>query len=73
MKKTYIKPQLWVMATATNELLQTSWGVYSTNGGEPGKDDRGKIIYDHCCPVKIVKYHLGSNSRNSVLDIQALI
>ena len=35
------------MATATNELLQqTSWGVYSTNGGEPGKDDRGKIIYD---------------------------
>ena len=47
MKMTYIKPQLWVMATATNELLQqTSWGVYSTNGGEPGKDDRGKIIYD---------------------------
>ena len=46
MKKTYIKPQLWVMATATNELLQTSWGVYSTNGGEPGKDDYGKIIYD---------------------------
>lgn len=48
MKKTYIKPQLWVMATATNELLlqQTSWGTYSTNGGEPGKDDRGKIIYD---------------------------
>ena len=28
---------------------------------------------NHCCPVKIVKYHLGSNSRNSVLDIQALI
>ena len=47
MKKTYIKPQLWVMATATNELLQqTSWGVYSTNGGEPGKDDYGKIIND---------------------------
>lgn len=47
MKKTYIKPQLWVMATATNEhLMQTSWGTYSTNGGEPGKDDRGKIIYD---------------------------
>ncbi len=48
MKKTYIKPQLWVMATATNELLlqQTSWGVHSTNGDEPGKDDRGKIIYD---------------------------
>ena len=48
MKKTYIKPQLWVRATATNELLlqQTSWGVYSTNGGEPGKDDYGKIIND---------------------------
>lgn len=47
MKKTYIKPQLWVMATATNELLQqTSWGSYSSNGGQPGKDDRGKIIYD---------------------------
>lgn len=47
MKKTYIKPQLWVMATATNELLQqTSYGVYSPNGGEPGKDDYGKIIYD---------------------------
>ena len=27
----------------------------------------------HCCPVKIVKYHLGSNSRNSVLEIQTLI
>lgn len=46
MKKTYIKPQLWVMATATNELLYTSWGTYPTNGGEPGKDDYGKIIYD---------------------------
>lgn len=47
MKKTYIKPQLWVMATATNELLQyTSWASYSPNGDEPGKDDRGKIIYD---------------------------
>ena len=31
-----------------------------------------KIIY-HCCPVKIVKYHLRLNSLNSVLDIQALI
>ena len=28
---------------------------------------------NHCCPVKILKYHLSSNSRNSVLDIQALI
>lgn len=47
MKKTYIKPQLWVMATATNELLQqTSWANYSPNGDEPGKDDYGKIIYD---------------------------
>lgn len=27
----------------------------------------------HCCPVKIAKYHLSSNSRNTVLDIQALI
>ena len=48
MKKTYIKPQLWVMATATNELLQyTSWCVKPTNNDdEPGKDDYGKIIYD---------------------------
>ena len=48
MKKTYSKPQRWVMATATNELLlqQTSWGVHSTNGDEPGTDDRGNIIYD---------------------------
>ena len=30
-------------------------------------------IMNHCCPVKILKYHLSSNSRNSVLDIQALI
>lgn len=46
MKKTYIKPQLCVMATATNEhLLYTSWSS-SPKGGEPGKDDRGKIIYD---------------------------
>lgn len=29
--------------------------------------------YKHCCPVKIVKYHLSSNSRNSFLDIQTLI
>lgn len=47
MKKTYIKPQLLVMATATNEhLLYTSWANYSPNGDEPGKDDYGKIIYD---------------------------
>lgn len=44
MKKTYIKPQLWVMATATNELLQyTSWAV---NKDERREDDYGKIIYD---------------------------
>lgn len=47
MKKTYIKPQLWVMATATNVLLQTSWRVKPTNNDdEPGKDDYGKIIND---------------------------
>ena len=46
MKKTYIKPQLLVMATDTNELLQqTSWSS-NTPGKEPGKDDYGKIIYD---------------------------
>ena len=27
----------------------------------------------HCCPVKIVKYHLNSNFLNTVLVIQALI
>ena len=31
------------------------------------------FMLSHCCPVKILKYHLSSNSRNSVLDIQALI
>ena len=48
MKKTYIKPQLWVMATATNELLQqTSWCAYPTNKDDkPGDDDYGKIIED---------------------------
>ena len=48
MKKTYIKPQLWVMATAANEhLMHTSWRVKPTNNDdEPGKDDYGKIIYD---------------------------
>lgn len=43
MKKTYIKPQLWVMATATNELLQSSWVV---NEDERREGDYGKIIYD---------------------------
>lgn len=47
MKKTYIKPQLWVMATDTNELLQqTSWRTIPIDNAEPGKDDYGKIIYD---------------------------
>ena len=47
MKKTYIKPRLWVMATDTNELLQyTSWAVNPTNGGKLGEDDYGKIIDD---------------------------
>lgn len=44
MKKTYIKPQLWVMATATNELLQyTSWAV---NEDERREGDYGEIIDD---------------------------
>lgn len=44
MKKTYIKPQLWVMATATNELLQyTSWCV---NKDERQEGDSGEIIDD---------------------------
>ena len=47
MKKTYIKPQLWVMATATDEhLLYSSWAVDRKNGDELGKDDYGKIIND---------------------------
>ena len=49
MKKTYIKPQLWVMATATNELLQTSWRVNPTNKDDkPGDDDYGVYKFnDH--------------------------
>ena len=47
MKKTYIKPQLWVMATATNELLQYTWRVNPTNKDDkPGDDDYGEIIDD---------------------------
>lgn len=30
-------------------------------------------IKNHCCPVKITNYHLNSYSRNTILDIQALI
>lgn len=44
MKKTYIKPQLCVVATNAGELLnQTSWAVYSPDGN---KDSHGNIIYD---------------------------
>jgi hypothetical protein len=43
MKKTYIKPQLWVMATDTNELLQSSWVV---NEDERREGDYGEIIDD---------------------------
>ena len=44
MKKTYSKPQVWVMATATNELLQyTSWCV---NKDERQEGDYGEIIDD---------------------------
>ena len=34
------------MATATNELLYTSWRVKPNKGGEPGDDDYGEIIDD---------------------------
>lgn len=44
--------------------------VYQLYGFDKMEAD---YIKNHCCPVKIVKYHLDSNSRNSVLDIQALI
>lgn len=43
MKKTYIKPQLWVMATDTNELLQSSLVV---NEDERREGDYGEIIDD---------------------------
>ena len=47
MKKTYIKPQLWVVATNAGELLlnQTSWTVYPRDGYSD-KDIHGNIIYD---------------------------
>lgn len=45
MKKTYIKPQLCVVATNADALLnQTSWKVYSDDPSN--KDDYGNIIYD---------------------------
>lgn len=46
MKKTYIKPQLCVVATNADELLaptQTSWGV---GPHDEDKDNHGNIIYD---------------------------
>lgn len=46
MKKTYIKPQLCVVATNAEELLtiaQTSWGV---GPHDEDKDNHGNIIYD---------------------------
>lgn len=46
MKKTYIKPQLWVVATVPSELCYTSWRVQDEDGNVTGKDDYGKIIHD---------------------------
>lgn len=46
MKKTYIKPQLWVVATVPSELCYTSWRSQDKNGNVTGEDDYGKIIYD---------------------------
>lgn len=44
MKKTYIKPQLDVVATNAGELLnQTSWAVYAQ---DDNKYNHGSIIYD---------------------------
>lgn len=44
MKKTYIKPQLDVVATNAGELLnQTSWAVQAQ---DDNKDNHGSIIYD---------------------------
>lgn len=46
MKKTYIKPQLGVVATAASELCYTSWRSQDKDGNVTGNDDYGKIIYD---------------------------
>lgn len=46
MKKTYIKPQLWVVATVPSELCYTSWRSQDEDGNVTGKDDYGKIIHD---------------------------
>lgn len=46
MKKTYIKPQLWVVATVPSELCYTSWRSQDEDGNVTGKYDYGKIIDD---------------------------
>lgn len=46
MKKTYIKPQLWVVATVPSELCYTSWRSQDKNGNVTGEDDYGEIIDD---------------------------
>lgn len=46
MKKTYIKPQLWVVATVPSELCYTSWRSQDKNGNVTGDDDYGEIIDD---------------------------
>lgn len=46
MKKTYIKPQLWVVATVPSELCYISWRSQDEDGNVTGKDDYGKIIDD---------------------------
>lgn len=57
----------------TEKIQENDVGV-ELKGKYLGKDVR-LCVYNsnHCCPVKIVKYHLSSNSRNSFLDIQTLI
>ena len=74
--------------TGMFEYLQKEFGKHEKSqmimigdaSGKPGNfSDSDKKCAEnfgidyHCCPVKILKYHLSSNSRNSVLDIQALI
>ena len=46
MKKTYIKPQLWVVATVPSELCYTSWRSQDKYGNVTGEDDYGEIIDD---------------------------
>ena len=59
-----------------NKSLKEVLQRYKQSGESPDVYKRkldSLINLIHCCPVKILKYHLSSNSRNSVLDIQALI